>query len=61
MEDHLVASSSLSTRDEDIVSMMSGDGGSQVDLILYLIDQGKIGGRSHKHEPGNQQLTPFRT
>lgn len=40
MEEQLAASSTLNMRDEDIINMMSGDGGSQVDVVLYLIDQG---------------------
>lgn len=40
MEEQLATSSTLNMRDEDIINMMSGDGGSQVDVVLYLIDQG---------------------
>lgn len=40
-EEQLKRSFSPSTGDGDIVGLMSGDGGSQVDVVLYLTSQGK--------------------
>jgi hypothetical protein len=41
VESHLRKATSLDNMTEsDMISMLSGNGGSQVDLVLYVIDNG---------------------
>ena len=42
VEHQLRRSFSASAGEGDLVGLMSGDGGSQVDVVLYMISQGKL-------------------
>ena len=48
VEQQLEKSFSPSIGEGDVVGLMSGDGGSQVDVVLYLISQGKPAKQSFK-------------
>lgn len=42
VESHLSKVSSDDLSDSDLVSLLSGDGGCQVDAVLYLISHSKL-------------------
>lgn len=39
LETHLEKSSKMNMTDGELITMMSGSGGSQVDVVFYLVDQ----------------------